>query len=82
MRTLQVDRLAAGLVSIGIKRGDRVGMWGPNSVEWLMTMFAVGRIGAILVSLNPAYQRNEIRYALNEVKPRFAKHYLHRLFAS
>ncbi|XP_030836958.1 medium-chain acyl-CoA ligase ACSF2, mitochondrial-like [Strongylocentrotus purpuratus] len=62
----EVDRLAAGLVSIGAKRGDRIGIWGPNSLEWTLTLFACARLGAILVNLNPAYVENELEYALKK----------------
>ncbi|MGA0715906.1 MAG: AMP-binding protein, partial [Gemmobacter sp.] len=62
-----VDRLAAGLLSIGVYRGDRVGIWAPNRPEWLLTQFATARIGAILVNINPAYQSSELEYALNKV---------------
>jgi fatty-acyl-CoA synthase len=62
----EVDVLAAGLVSLGIGCGDRVGIWSPNRVEWLMTQFATARIGAILVNINPAYRLAELDYALNK----------------
>jgi fatty-acyl-CoA synthase len=62
----EVDVLAAGLASLGIVRGDRVGIWSPNRVEWLMTQFATARIGAILVNINPAYRLAELEYALNK----------------
>ncbi|XP_041466074.1 medium-chain acyl-CoA ligase ACSF2, mitochondrial-like isoform X1 [Lytechinus variegatus] len=62
----EVDRLAAGLASIGAKRGDRIGIWGPNSLEWTLTLFACARLGAILVNLSPAYLETEIEYALNK----------------
>jgi len=62
----QVDRLAAGLLSRGIRHGDRVGIWSPNRVEWLVTQFATARIGAILVNINPAYRQAELEYALNK----------------
>ncbi len=62
----QVDRLAAGLAMRGIGRGDRVGIWSPNRVEWLVTQFATARIGAILVNINPAYRQAELEYALNK----------------
>jgi fatty-acyl-CoA synthase len=51
-----VDRLAAGLLSIGVYKGDRVGIWAPNRPEWLLAQFATARIGAILVNINPAYR--------------------------
>jgi len=62
----EVDVLAAGLASLGIVRGDRVGIWSPNRVEWLLTQFATARIGAILVNVNPAYRLAELEYALNK----------------
>ena len=62
----EVDVLAAGLASAGIGRGDRVGIWSPNRVEWLLTQFATARIGAILVNVNPAYRLAEVEYALNK----------------
>ncbi|XP_071489662.1 medium-chain acyl-CoA ligase ACSF2, mitochondrial-like [Diadema antillarum] len=63
----EMDRLAAGLVSIGIGHGDRVGIWGPNSLEWVLTMFATTRIGATLVNLNPAYLTSDIEFAIKKV---------------
>jgi fatty-acyl-CoA synthase len=61
-----VDDLARSLLAIGIEKGDRVGVWSPNSVEWVLIQYATARIGAILVNLNPAYRRQEIEYALNQ----------------
>ncbi|WP_018001385.1 AMP-binding protein [Paracoccus sp. N5] len=63
----RVDRLAAGLLSLGIAKGDRVGVWSPNRLEWVLTQFATARIGAILVNINPAYRLSELDYALNKV---------------
>lgn len=63
----EVDALAAGFASLGIGKGDRVGIWSPNRVEWLVTQFATARIGAILVNINPAYRLAELDYALNKV---------------
>ncbi|ABG30762.1 AMP-binding protein [Roseobacter denitrificans] len=63
----EVDRLAAGLLTLGIEKGDRVGIWAPNCAEWLLTQFATARIGAILVCINPAYRLSELEYALNKV---------------
>ena len=62
-----VDRLAGGLLRLGIGKGDRVGVWSPNRVEWLLTQFATARIGAILVCVNPGYRPYELHYALNKV---------------
>lgn len=61
-----VDRLAAGLLSIGVYKGDRVGIWSPNRPEWLLAQFATARIGAILVNINPAYRTSELEFALNK----------------
>ncbi|MFT7135761.1 MAG: fatty-acyl-CoA synthase [Akkermansiaceae bacterium] len=60
----RVDRLAAGLLSNGVYKGDRVGIWSPNRPEWVLAQFATARIGAILVNINPAYQTGELEYAL------------------
>ena len=59
----RVDRLAAGLLSIGVYKGDRVGIWSPNRPEWVLAQFATARIGAILVNINPSYQTSELEYA-------------------
>jgi fatty-acyl-CoA synthase len=59
--------VAAGLLALGIGRGDRVGIWAPNRAEWLYTQFGTARIGAILVNINPAYRSSELEYALNKV---------------
>lgn len=63
----EVDRLAGGLLEIGVRRGDRVGIWAPNRSEWVLTQFATARIGAVLVCVNPAYRPYELEYALNKV---------------
>eukprot|EP00057_Strongylocentrotus_purpuratus_P027013 XP_011681487.1 PREDICTED: acyl-CoA synthetase family member 2, mitochondrial-like [Strongylocentrotus purpuratus] len=63
----KVDSLAAGLLSLGVQRGDRVGIWSPNTLGWILTQYATARIGAILVNLNPAYQITEIEYTLKKV---------------
>ncbi|MFC3527066.1 AMP-binding protein [Paracoccus mangrovi] len=62
-----VDRLATGLLGLGVGRGDRVGIWSPNRPEWVLTQFATARIGAILVNVNPAYRLAELEYALRHV---------------
>ena len=62
-----VDALAAGLHTLGLERGDRVGIWSPNRVEWLVTQFATARLGLVLVNINPAYRLSELEYALNKV---------------
>jgi len=62
----EVERLAAGLLALGIRTGDRVGIWAPNCYEWCLTQFATAKIGAILVCVNPAYRVFELEYALNK----------------
>ena len=64
----RVDRFAAGLLALGLYKGDRIGIWSPNRPEWLIAQFATARIGLILVNINPAYRRAELEYALNKVK--------------
>jgi fatty-acyl-CoA synthase len=64
----QVDRLATGLLALGIEPGDRVGIWGPNSYEWILTQFATAKIGAIMVCINPAYRLFELEFVLNKVE--------------
>jgi fatty-acyl-CoA synthase len=64
----EIDALAAGLISLGVEPGDRVGIWSPNRVEWCLTQFATAKIGAIMVCINPAYRPYELEYALNKVK--------------
>ncbi|VXC07057.1 AMP-binding protein [Citricoccus sp. K5] len=61
-----VDRLATGLLGMGIETGDRVGIWAPNLPEWTLTQFATARMGAILVNINPAYRTEELQYVLNQ----------------
>jgi fatty-acyl-CoA synthase len=61
-----VDRLAQGLLGMDLAKGDRVGIWAPNSAEWVLVQFATARIGVILVNLNPAYRTHELAYALNQ----------------
>jgi fatty-acyl-CoA synthase len=60
----QVDRLATSLIRLGIGCGEHVGIWSMNVPEWVMAQFAVGRIGAVLVNVNPAYRLQELSDAL------------------
>jgi len=59
-----VDLLARGLVAMGFVKGDRIGVWSTNNIEWLLLQLATARIGAILVNINPAYRPKELAYAL------------------
>lgn len=63
----KVDALAAGFLALGLNPGDRVGIWSPNRIEWVLTQFATARAGLILVNINPAYRLSEVEYALNKV---------------
>jgi fatty-acyl-CoA synthase len=63
----EVDRLAAGLVALGLEPGDRIGIWAPNMAEWVVTQFATAKAGLILVNVNPAYRLPELEFALNQV---------------
>jgi len=60
----EVDALAAGLVGLGFARGDRIGVWSTDNVEWVLLQLATARIGCLLVNLNPAYRPRELAYAL------------------
>ncbi len=62
----EVDRVARGLMGIGVAKGDRVGIWSPNYAEWVLVQYATARIGAILVTINPAYRSSELEYVLNQ----------------
>jgi fatty-acyl-CoA synthase len=64
----QVDQVAAGLLCLGVQRGERVGIWSPNRPEWVLVQLATARIGAVLVNINPAYRLAELDYALNKVQ--------------
>jgi fatty-acyl-CoA synthase len=62
----QVDLAARAFMARGVRKGDRVGIWAPNRYEWVVTQFATARIGAILVTINPAYKAAELEYALRK----------------
>jgi fatty-acyl-CoA synthase len=61
----EVDRVASGLLALGIERGDRVGIWSLNSVEAVLAQYASARIGALFVTINPGYRRSELEHALH-----------------
>ena len=61
-----VDALAAGLLALGLEPGDRIGIWSPNNVEWVLTQFASAKAGLILVTVNPAYRVSELEHALRK----------------
>ena len=59
-----VDKVAAGLWGLGIRPGDRVGMWASSCVEWIYLQVATAKIGAVLVNVNPAYRARDLAYIL------------------
>jgi fatty-acyl-CoA synthase len=62
----QVELAARALLANGIVAGDRVAIWAPNRYEWVVVQFATARVGAILVTINPAYKAAELEYALRK----------------
>jgi fatty-acyl-CoA synthase len=61
-----VRALATGLHRYGVRTGDRVGIWGPNTWEWVLVQYATAELGAVLVNINPAYRPNELAYVLRQ----------------
>ena len=60
----EADRVARGLWSLGVRRGDRVGLWSTNCIEWIMMHMGCARAGAALVNVNPAYRSHELQFTL------------------
>jgi fatty-acyl-CoA synthase len=60
------DELARALVAAGVEHGERVGIWSPNSLEWVLVQYATAKVGAILVNVNPAYRLAELEYVLRQ----------------
>ena len=65
-----VTRLAAGLRTLGLAHGERIGIWSLNRAEWVLMQFASARAGLVLVNINPAYRTHELEYALTQVRCR------------
>ena len=61
-----VDLHARALLALGVKTGDRLGVWAPNCAQWCITQFASAKIGVILVNINPAYRASELEYVLQQ----------------
>ncbi|MFG3282234.1 AMP-binding protein [Streptomyces sp. NPDC048111] len=61
-----VDRLARALLRAGVAKGDRVGIWAVNCPEWVLVQYATARIGAVMVTINPAYRVHEVEYVLRQ----------------
>ncbi|HIH64784.1 MAG TPA: AMP-binding protein, partial [Methanothermobacter thermautotrophicus] len=62
----RVNLLAKGLLSIGIGKGDHVGIWATNVPDWLTFLFATAKIGAVLVTVNTAYKSHELEYVMKQ----------------
>ncbi len=62
----EVERTARGLTGLGLKAGDRVGVWATNCVEWVLLHLACTRAGIVLVNVNPAYRAHELAYILRK----------------
>ncbi len=62
----QVNLCAKGLMQLGLRKGQRIGIWSPNRAEWCVTQFATSKIGAILVNINPSYRLHELEYVLKQ----------------
>ncbi|HEV3007221.1 MAG TPA: AMP-binding protein [Pirellulales bacterium] len=62
----QVDTAARGLLALGVGHGDHVALWATNVPEWVVLQFATARIGAVLVTINPAYRPFELKYVLRQ----------------
>jgi fatty-acyl-CoA synthase len=60
----EVTRVGRGLAGLGLKPGDRAGIWASNCAEWVLLQYAAPRAGVILVNVNPAYRSHELRYVL------------------
>src|SRR4051794_19461061 len=61
----RAEAFGAGLLALGIAPGERVGIWSPNTAEWVLAQYGTALAGIILVNINPAYRLSEVEYALN-----------------
>lgn len=62
----ETDRLAKAFIGMGIEKGEHVAIWSDNKREWLLSQFATGKMGAVLVTVNTNYQAGELEYLLNQ----------------
>ena len=62
----ECDNIARGLIALGIGKGDHVALWATNYPEWVVAQFATAQIGAVLVTVNPAYRTHELEYLLRQ----------------
>jgi fatty-acyl-CoA synthase len=61
-----VDECARALLASGVAKGDHVAVWATNWPQWVLMQFATARIGAVMVTVNPAYRSSELAYVLNQ----------------
>jgi fatty-acyl-CoA synthase len=61
-----VEECARALMALGLEKGDHVAVWGQNVPEWVTLQFATGKMGAVLVTVNPAYKAHELEYVLDQ----------------
>jgi len=62
----QVDRVARALLALGVQKGEHVAVWATNWPRWVLLQHATARIGAVMVTVNPAYRRSELAYVLKQ----------------
>jgi fatty-acyl-CoA synthase len=62
----EVDAVALGLQALGLRSGDRLGIWAPNCAEWVMVQYATAKLGVLLVCVNPAYRSHELAYVIRQ----------------
>ena len=62
----ECDRVARGFMAVGIDKGQHVGIWVTNYLEWVVAQFATAKIGAVLVTVNPSYRTHELEYVLKQ----------------
>ncbi|MEZ7173413.1 AMP-binding protein [Sporosarcina sp. OR05] len=62
----ETDELAKAFIGMGIKKGEHVAIWSDNKPQWLLSQFATGKMGAVLVTVNTNYQANELEYLLKQ----------------
>ncbi len=62
----RVEECARALMALGLEPGDKIAVWGQNVPEWVTLQFATGKMGAVLVTINPAYRSNELKDVLEQ----------------
>src|SRR4030043_1250139 len=62
----RVNQLAKGFLKLGLKKGDHLALWSPNRWEWIVTQFAMAKIGVVLISVDINYQLRELEYLLRQ----------------